>query len=416
MIEDARLAWIAKLPPKKQFRIDNRLSSFRTYLLPSAVLRIFCEKYRSSSNAAPSSFSLPFRNAVFVAHVLALCLILVPAFRAPVAGGIIMLCFIAASFHSFNLTCVAPASGDDTYYLHYIPRCSAIFVSAAAFLAFAQRQWITAVIMFLLIFFWHAGSALIWCPLILAAWGLSSVGLCKYKKGRIVVIASLFLLSVLFSAFIDLLDQLRLWFPLIIFSLAIVINSRLPQSLTKTLMATAAFLFLTQLVIILFDMFSVGEWFVRVTGNPLVATIPDRLEGTRHIASVTLLMLILLIAARFTTEHYKLSHIRNVILVGFQMVVLLLGIWANHKVLRALISGKLPFFSESDAHIKRVSTNYYTLDSLDPNQEETFFASLGDFLILNDGETHNKAAPSEGESDEAKTEEPGKLAPISGSR
>ena len=390
MLENARSSWLAILPIEKQFRTDNRLSAFKTYLLPSSIMRILCENYRSSSLVAPSSFSLPFRDAMFFVHILAIGLMLVPAFRSPLAGSVLMVCFTVASFDRFNPMILAPVADYGYHYLSYAPRCSAIFLLAGAFLAFVWRQWITAGVMLVLIFLWHLGSGAIWCPLTLVSWGLSILGTCRYRKGRIAVIGSFLLLSILFSSFVALREQPRLWLPFVLFSIGIIMIQRLPQSLVRALTATACYLFLTQLVIILFDIPAVVEWLTSIRGNPLVITIPDRLSGTRHIASVSLFVLTIAGAGFLVLEKYKLSDYRTSILVGTLLVVFFTAVWIHRHNLSSALTGNGPFFDENDSHIERILVSSDTLDKLDPENEETFFASLGDFLIIYKNETQNE--------------------------
>jgi hypothetical protein len=174
-----------------------------------------------------------------------------------------------------------------------------------------------------------------------------------------------------------------------IFSLASAMIWQLPQSLIRALKAIAIYLFLTQLITLALKIKAIVDWLTSLTGNPLVVEIPDRLGGTRHIASIALLIIILFSAVNLAVERFKFSHWRTAALVIVEMAVLLSAICVHRKSLLAVIDSDCFFFIENDSHIERISISADNLDSLDPNQEETFFASLGDFLMIDAATTES---------------------------
>lgn len=391
-IECNRSGWLNKLPESMRFRTDIRLSSFGIYLLPSSILRAACEPYRSPGGA-PRSFALPFRNASFLAHIVALCIILGLAIRFPIPGSIVMLCLVAASFKSLNPSWLAGVADYNSHYLTYAPRCSAILVLVAAAFAYIQRQWLMAVISLLLLFVWHAGCGLFWVPLGVAACVLSSLSIVGQRKMKMVVVGSLVTLAVLIAPFMELQEQPRLWCALVI--ACFFANARIPrlsQSLRVALMTTAWYLYLTQLLVVVVGIPGVRDALLTYTHNDLVTEVSARFEGTRHIAAVALVVLVIVGVANLLTARWTCQPWRTRALLAAELMLLTFAVYAHRGSFLTLASGNLPFFTESDVHINRISVTYSNLATLDPNHEAEFFSSLGDFLICG-GNKANGARP-----------------------
>ena len=205
---------------------------------------------------------------------------------------------------------------------------------------------------------------------------------------KMVAIGILFALAALATPFMEWREQLRLWFPLVIFGFFAA--GRIPQPsppLFRALLVTAGYLYLSQLLTVAFSLHGVKDFLLQVE-NSLVVEVPDRLEGIRHVMAVALLALLVIYIVNAAAERRIALCLRMAALLAAEMLLLLFSAHAYRDEIRALASGNLPFFTESDDHIDRIPLALLSYETRGPNPEATFFASLGDFLICGTNTAH----------------------------
>ena len=95
----ARSAWLDALPSREaKFRTDNRLSSYRNYLLPSSLLRVVAEMDRPSRNEPPESFSRPLKAAFLFLYLAGLGCIVGVTWRRPALMVLLLASLTLAGF------------------------------------------------------------------------------------------------------------------------------------------------------------------------------------------------------------------------------------------------------------------------------------------------------------------------------
>ena len=384
-VESARTAWRSRLHGSSRptsGRIDNRLSSYANYLIPSTLVRLVAGIDRSSPGSPPRSFTRPVKLAFLIAFVLGLSWIVGVTWRSPLTAVLVLAGLLLAEFLA-SPAWLAQRSRYNMRSLVYVPRGSAVVLLAGTFAAFHGRRWWAVVVGLVLVFLWHLGFAAVMVPVALVAFGLGCAARVRSWRARLVLVGLLLVFGGITSlGAASVRHLMRLWVPLLFFC-GLSIASRPPRSPAATGAALAAvFLFLTQSLIVALGHPGVVDWFAERTGSALVGELPMRLSGARHLAAFVLLLTVGVGIADVIARDRGISPAwcRRVMPAAAAVLLVVLFCLRIDEV-RDVASGRCPFFVSEDAQVPRVTLAPENLHTLDPTDEASFFASLGDFLL-----------------------------------
>jgi hypothetical protein len=253
----------------------------------------------------------------------------------------------------------------------------------AAFACFARGRGVLAAVSLLLAFGWHAGFAAVAVP---CAAGAIAITLCDRAGSHYIRVMTAILTFILALSYIHCLPGPVLQFPVWIptgFVMAFLLAGPVltVDPIWRATASLAAFLFLSMGVVVALQYPPVRDWLIHLTGNPLVAEIPNRLTGVRHLAALALALTALtgvlngLLPARLTarTRHILLLSSATLVLAACAALGLTQWPTAGHKAAVFL-------HAEEGLRARPVPTGA-SLDALDPRREDSFFAALGDYLL-----------------------------------
>ena len=317
-----------------------------------------------------------------------------------VIGGLfILMCVISFLAGYIRSLWVLPVIVFMCSFFSRFPWASAILAFSASFLACMPFGWFMSVVWLLLGWAGYSEQNLITGLMIISMLAIVGLYILRTERMRKIAFGILFACCLAITPFLILhVDGQLLWL-FLVFGYVVLNGERIPEPITTVITITASYLYLSQLLIVASRISGVMDWLVLHTGNELLPLVSERLEGTRHVAIVVLLVM-LAVSAAYLLARRPISAKRQIaILIVAGMVLLTVSFHLHQGDLLAALAGRCAFFTENDRHIHRIPVTCETLHTLDPNRDAEFFSSLGDFLILGANEVQHNSW-----SDEAETQ------------
>ncbi len=372
--------WLNKLPADRQFRTRNRLHSFAVYPVYGGILRAVCAAW--PGDQPPHSFSIPVKLSFLILFLLALGWLLAITAAHPVDGILAASCLLLGGL-GLSVPFFAPAAGHGMAFLAYAPRGPAILLILAAFACFARdRNWLAGASL-LLAFAWHAGFAAVAVPCTLGAFAITLCDRANNTRIRIIgAILTAGLALVLTRLGSGPFLPYTVWLPAGLVILFLLAGPKVVLApLWRATASLAAFLFLTETVTLALGYTPCLEGLVRITGNPLVAEIPARLTGIRHLAGLALTLTVTLGLINMALPNRMEFNRKRLILLAGATCGLCIGIvWGMSQWPTAGRKAAIFLHSEEGLAARKIPSAG-ALETLDPRQETAFFAALGDYLL-----------------------------------
>jgi len=382
-VDAALPEWLCRVGTNEhsRFRLQNRIVSFRNYLVPSALLRLAAGLDRAAPGEPPRSFTRPLRAAFFLAHAAALCWILAVSWRSPALLFLVLTALVIAA-HPGVPAWLAAAPRKDMGFLIYVPRGSAILVLLGALAALQQSRWWLALAGVLLVFGWHGGFACVGVPLAGCAAGIAVACRAGFPRVRYALAGTLVLLAVAASfAAQGWMARCQIWCPLVIAGGWLLRGGRAANPCRDAAVWAAGFLGMTGLLRVLLDQRGVLPGVIHLLDNELAGEIPLRVGGLAQVAAAILLASLAGVAvsglAKGRPGRAWIAALLPLVMVGFMAVC---AYHFSHGI-RAAARRDNVFFRGGDDKVIRLVVTESALADLDPGRPPSFFASLGDFLL-----------------------------------
>lgn len=378
-LAEAEPVWMNRLDPEARFRTRNRLHSFSNYALSDSLTRLFCSA--RIGHHPPASWSFPVNISFFLLFLLALGWLIAVTVVEPVDTLILFAVLMVGAFR-ISLPALAPAADPSMGFLSQMPRGSAVLPVLVSFACFARGRYLLMGASLLLTFAWHAGFAAVAVPCALLSFALARIDRAGNRDIRMMAAVLVALAAVVLGPLLPgPLGYYQAGIPACLLVLFLLAGPRADNPALRAVAALAAFLFWTLLVQAVLEHDGPRDWLIRLSGNPLIAEIPNRLSGVRHLASLALPLaaviglLNLLLPLSFSIEkrHALLTLLAAAGLLG--AFVMKADQWPDAGRHTALL------IHAEEGTQARTPPSPKELRTLDPRHETAFFSSLGDHLL-----------------------------------
>jgi hypothetical protein len=379
-LEEAETAWLHKLPPDRQSTLRNRLHVYAVTPLYNGVLRSLCAAW--PGERPPYSYSIPVKVAFLLLFLFALGWLHLVTAPHPMDGVLAAGCLLMAAL-GVVVPLLGPAANPEMD-LMTAPQGSAMVLILASFACFARGRGILAAVSLLLALGWHAGFAAVTVPCAIAAFGITLCDRVGSQYIRSVTAIFTLLLALLFVRLTPGPFLLYpVWIPAALVCLFLLAGPALTlDPLWRATASLAAFLLLTYGIELALGHEALREQLIRSAAGPLAAEMPVRLTGIRHLAALVLSTTALTGLLNSLLPGQLSSRARRTVLLAAASAVL--AVCAGAGMLQWPKAGrKAALFLHAEEGIKvRPVPAASSLPLLDPKQEASFFAALGDFLLV----------------------------------
>jgi hypothetical protein len=376
-LEQATPGWLAQLDANDSRhgpeRTRNRLASYWNYPLPSSLLRVVVEVMRPRGEP-PSSFLLAVEIALTLVAAASLAWLAWVAWR-PGALLFVAIC-LGLCMAKILPAWLEPKTVPDYSVLVYAPRGAAFVLLLAAMVAAHQRRWGVALASMILGALCHVGLALLTTGPALLAVALGRVAPLS-GRGRMTGSAA----AAVLAGAASLGAPSGPWLPAISLAILFQLTGRVDESMRRAAAMAAGFIVGAGALSLLCGEPAVAGTVLDHTTPVMAREVGLRLSGARYLAAAALLLAatVLLLHAVLHLARRGEHRPRALAVAGIVLAAFLLTHERSHLLLMA--RGRIGFLKLDLVRVERHQVTTEALPMLDPRREDSFFASLGDFLL-----------------------------------